>query len=240
MKDPAFLFYSKDFYEGTRLMLPEERACYIDLLIYQHQNGIIPLDLKRIVMYCSGIDLATLEATLEAKFERTDKGWSNVRLQNEILGREKYKTNQSDNGKVGQFFKKAKQILKAKEFLILSQNFKDKEFILTFLNENEINKDTLEGLLKRCLNNKGNVNGNEDVNKEVIPTLSEFGKYAIEKEPTLDKNSIKLKYDSWVENGWKDGNNKKIINWKSKLLNTIPYLTKSETKVGGSKNVKAL
>jgi len=35
MKDPAFLFYSKDFYEGTRTMLPEERACYIDLMIYQ-------------------------------------------------------------------------------------------------------------------------------------------------------------------------------------------------------------
>ena len=39
MKDPAFLFYSKDFYEGTRTMLPEERACYIDLMIYQHQTA---------------------------------------------------------------------------------------------------------------------------------------------------------------------------------------------------------
>ena len=75
MKDPAFLFYSKDFYEGTRMMLPEERACYVDLLIYQHQNGIIPLDLKRVLMYCNGVDEATLKATLEAKFTKTEEGW---------------------------------------------------------------------------------------------------------------------------------------------------------------------
>lgn len=75
MKDSAFLFYSKDFYEGTRMMFPEERACYIDLLIYQHQNGIIPFDLKRVSMFCNGIDIATLEATLEAKFEQTESGW---------------------------------------------------------------------------------------------------------------------------------------------------------------------
>ena len=49
-KDPAFLLYSKDFYEGTRMMLPEERACYVDLMIYQHQNGgFIPNDVRRII-----------------------------------------------------------------------------------------------------------------------------------------------------------------------------------------------
>ena len=30
-KDPAFLFYSQDFYAGTRTMLPEERACWAHL-----------------------------------------------------------------------------------------------------------------------------------------------------------------------------------------------------------------
>ena len=29
---------------------------------------------------------------------------------------------------------------------------------------------------------------------------------------------------AWVENGWKDGNDKQIKNWKTKLTNTIPYL----------------
>ena len=79
-KDPAFLFYSTSFYEGTRTMLPEERACYIDLLIYQHQHGFIPDDVRRLTMYCSGINEATLKATLEAKFKLCDKGWINQRL----------------------------------------------------------------------------------------------------------------------------------------------------------------
>ena len=90
-KDPAFLFYSKDFYEGTRTMLPEERACYIDLLIYQHQNGgFIPNDLKRVLMYCSGCNEATLQATLEAKFKLSDKGWVNEVLEKVMSDREEF------------------------------------------------------------------------------------------------------------------------------------------------------
>lgn len=75
-KDPAFLFYSRDFYEGTRTMLPEERACYMDLMIYQHQHGKIPAYLKRVLMYCSGVDEATLKATLVAKFKQDKEGWT--------------------------------------------------------------------------------------------------------------------------------------------------------------------
>ncbi len=111
-KDPAFLFYSKDYYEGTRMMLPEERACYVDLLVYQHQNGIIPFDTKRVLMYCNGVDKATLEATLKAKFEKTPNGWENLRLKEEILSRVNYKSGQSDSGKLGQFWKKAKNSYK--------------------------------------------------------------------------------------------------------------------------------
>lgn len=36
--------------------------------------------------------------------------------------------------------------------------------------------------------------------------------------------SVKAKYEAWKDAGWKDGNGKKIANWKSKLKNTIPYL----------------
>jgi len=39
-KDSAFLFYSNDFYEGTRTMFPEKRACLIDLMIYQHKHQL--------------------------------------------------------------------------------------------------------------------------------------------------------------------------------------------------------
>jgi len=186
MKDPAFLFYSKDFYEGTRMMLPEERACYIDLLIYQHQNGNIPIDLKRVQLYCSGINEATLKATLEAKFILNNDGYYNERLKNEILGREKFKNNQSENGKVGQFWKKAKQILKVKDFNKLLQLRENKDFILTFISENEINIDTLQGLLKHCLNNKVNVSANENENENEIVKENE-PQIKIEKAEILTK-----------------------------------------------------
>ncbi len=38
------------------------------------------------------------------------------------------------------------------------------------------------------------------------------------------KMSVKAKFDSWIENDWKDGNNKKIINWKTKFKNSLDYM----------------
>ncbi len=62
-----------------------------------------------------------------------------------------------------------------------------------------------------------------------IPELSEFFDYVktipefASKFESL-KFSIESKYESWIENGWKDGHGKKIVNWKSKLKNTLPHL----------------
>ena len=36
--------------------------------------------------------------------------------------------------------------------------------------------------------------------------------------------AIKSKYQTWVDNGWKDGFNKPIKNWKNKFNNTLPNL----------------
>jgi hypothetical protein len=62
--------------------------------------------------------------------------------------------------------------------------------------------------------------------KEINITYEDFLNYAKTIDiykPTLDY-AIKSKYLSWVENNWIDGNGKKIINWKSTLRNTMPYL----------------
>lgn len=172
-KDPAFLFYSRDFYEGTRTMLPEERACYIDLLIYQHQNGIIPNDFKRMAMYCSGVNEAMLEATLKAKFKLCDKGWVNEKLSDVILERENFSNKQSINGVVGQFWKKAGAILDKKTLSKLrealsSMTIKD---IYNDIHTKEINKAMLEAMLEAKLKHLANANANEDVivnNKESV------------------------------------------------------------------------
>lgn len=164
-KDPAFLFYSKDFYEGTRMMLPEERACYIDLMIYQHQNGIIPKDLRRVLMYCSGIDEATLKATLEAKFKLCNEGWYNEKLLSLTEERKEYSSKQSDNGRVGQFFKHAKSELSAKEYKELKdfvyQDF-GKDQLLNIIKKSKTLKATLKAILKHLEDGNGDAIANED------------------------------------------------------------------------------
>lgn len=153
-KDPAFLFYSKDFYEGTRTMLPEERACYIDLLIYQHQNEKIPLDLKRVLLYCNGINEATLQATLQAKFKQTDNGWINTKLTLVNSKRGDYSSKQSMNGTVGQFWKKSKLILSNVEFLKLREFLKNESIknIFDKIENQEISLSYLKAMLKHLEN----------------------------------------------------------------------------------------
>jgi hypothetical protein len=78
------------------------------------------------------------------------------------------------------------------------------------------------------------VTTNKNVNKEnkeiYIPEFSEFLQFAIEQVTNINKDEVKLKYESWKVNEWKDGNNKQIKNWKTKLLNTLPYISKIEVK----------
>jgi len=83
----------------------------------------------------------------------------------------------------------------------------------------------------------------EEVKKESkktsIPEFSEFKLYALENQPQTNILKLELKYKSWVESGWIDGNGKKIVNWKSKLLNTLPYLFDEKNKQRGSNGILA-
>jgi hypothetical protein len=59
-----------------------------------------------------------------------------------------------------------------------------------------------------------------------IPNFEVFLLYAKEKEPSVLQSALKNKYDAWIENKWRDGNDKPIKNWKVKLLQTMPYIEK--------------
>ena len=65
----------------------------------------------------------------------------------------------------------------------------------------------------------------------IIPLYTDFLNYAIEQKPKVNKLLVKLKYDSWIVNDWKDGNGKPIKNWKSKLNNTLPFIAEQETTI---------
>ena len=66
------------------------------------------------------------------------------------------------------------------------------------------------------------------INNNNIPTWELFLAYGKEKEPSVKVSALKNKYDAWVENGWKNGNDKPIKNWKSALLQTLTYIEKEK------------
>jgi len=93
--------------------------------------------------------------------------------------------------------------------------------------------------LSRSLNKKGHLkikkkrksydnhmgNENEDVNGIVNELVFiEYCKEILKEKFAPLEFSLKAKYESWVSNGWKDGHDNIIKNWKSKIKNTIPYL----------------
>jgi hypothetical protein len=83
-KDPAFLFYSQDFYTGTVFFTDEQVGKYIRLLCLQHQTG--HLEEKHMLNICK-----TYDVDIFSKFARDSEGkYYNERLDIEINRRVKY------------------------------------------------------------------------------------------------------------------------------------------------------
>ena len=78
---------------------------------------------------------------------------------------------------------------------------------------------------KQLTTNKNDKKEKKEIN---IPELSEYLAFAIQECSNINQEDVKHKYKSWILNEWKDGNDKPIKNWKTKLLNTIPHLKKIE------------
>lgn len=63
-----------------------------------------------------------------------------------------------------------------------------------------------------------------------IPTLDDFGVFARSHVQSLGlvwedyKDTVRAKYETWVDNGWKDGFNAPIKNWKLKFKTVLPHL----------------
>lgn len=73
-----------------------------------------------------------------------------------------------------------------------------------------------------------------------IPAYDDFLKYAASKKPKLNPDVLKLKYDSWIENDWRDGNDKPIKNWKTKVLNTLPYIEETTKRVNTNPTLNSI
>ena len=93
--------------------------------------------------------------------------------------------------------------------------------------DNALDKALIKHTTKQGESNSS-INKQETKNNKQIPELSEFLAFAIQECSNINQEDVKHKYKSWILNEWKDGNDKPIKNWKTKLLNTIPHLKKIE------------
>ena len=67
----------------------------------------------------------------------------------------------------------------------------------------------------------------KEIKNIIIPEFSEFLEYALLNKPKVNQHDLRLKYESWKESKWstnKNGKLQPILNWKTTLLNTLPYI----------------
>ena len=102
-KDPAYLFYSQDFYTGVATMNFEDRGKYITLLCLMHQQGRMNEETIRFVV-------GSVSVILKSKFKVDESGlWYNERLELEIEKRKNFVQSRVDNGSLGGRPKKSKK-----------------------------------------------------------------------------------------------------------------------------------
>lgn len=143
-----------------------------------------------------GYEWDMLSIELKSKFNEAGGYLINERLEKERLKRDKFHKKQRENGSLGGRPKKNPTV-----------------------NPNETQKKPLEyEVEKEVFKGKG-VKGGK-------PEWQDFLLYALTKKPNVNQDTLKLKYEAWKENDWKTGGDKprKIKNWKTTLLNTLPHI----------------
>lgn len=94
-KDPAFLFYSQDFFTGVSTMNFDDRGKYITILCLMHQQGRMS---EESISFLVG----SISVNLKSKFRIDEKGlWYNERLETETEKRNKFTESRRNNGLLG-------------------------------------------------------------------------------------------------------------------------------------------
>ena len=118
-----------------------------------------------------------------------------------------------------------------REILEISESILSAQNSIEAIKEIEINSDVKASSESPEKQKLEQVQVQKNLKNSKIPSLDEFIEYAKSLEgyeAELDLN-ISEKYESWINNGWKNTSNRPISNWKSTLKSTLPYLrNKSE------------
>lgn len=176
-KDPAFLFYPKDWLQGTAELLPNEKGVYIDLLCHQHQNGDLPTDTLRLArMVGLGHDeFLKIWEVLKDKFSESNGRFVNNKLIGVIKDRIDRGLKNTITGTFASLLRKAK--LTPENYAKIRKEFNIDEF-LTESTENPTERltDWFQTRLESIVNANGDatVNGTKDV--IVVVNETEFEK----------------------------------------------------------------
>lgn len=202
-KDPAFLFYPGDFMGGTGTFNFEERGAYITLLCDQFENGALSVDdIKNRL----GAIWERIWPRICKKFELDASGnFFNKRLESEKIKRKIYTKTRIDN-------------LNSKKNTHKEPHMRSEGLHMDTHMENENrNRNSNEIVIEK----------EKDKDKKKIPEIEEFldhCKVTLQHKYPEYEFSLRSKYKTWVDDGWKTGHNKPIKNWKNTINNTIPYL----------------
>lgn len=94
-KDPAFLFYSQDFFTGVADLTFEDRGKFISILCLMHQKGRLKEETIRFLV-------GSVSVSLKSKFLVDENGfWYNQRLEFEIAARVNFVNSRKINGLKG-------------------------------------------------------------------------------------------------------------------------------------------
>ena len=190
-KDPAFLFYSQDFFTGVATLTNEQVGKYIRLLCLQHQKGL--LTEKDMLFICESYD-----EDIFCKFKKDSDGkYFNVRLRKEVEKRFEYSKSRSKNRTSSK-----------------SDNNKNNDnnhmidicstYVQHMENENEIE------IVENRIGGPGGRKGGYE-----YPNLDQVKSYFIENGYS-EQSAVKA-FNYYSVDGWKDSNGKQVRNWKQKM-----------------------
>ncbi len=169
-KDPAFLFYSKDWLEGTAEMTPDEKGVYIDLLAHQHQKGSLPSDTKRLakMVGIAEVDFLKVWTLLNEKFNRTDDRLVNRKLSELTTERSSKSHTNRITGKFATLIRSSKHLSKD-QVETLKKDFKITDFdhLPTDLATDRLT-EWFHVRLKSIGDANANVNGTENTTRDSI------------------------------------------------------------------------
>lgn len=170
-KDPAFLFYSKDWLTDTVEMDARERGVYINLLAYQHINGSIPKDLNRMK-----------KIAMCGEDENFEEIWENIKNKFKLL------VNQTDNRTVQRDgYRGADRLVNQRLTKVIterkerSKKNKISGMFATLIRMNTLTKKEMQTLKKQFnVNDFVNIDNDEELTKRLTKWFNETVTISIE------------------------------------------------------------